>query len=342
MLIAVPPETTLRHLTIDQFGGPEELRVVSRGPLPEPGRGEVLIAVEAASVQFTDTVIRRGLYHDAGPAPLTPGYDVVGRVHAVGEGVEPWTIGDRVADLTKTGGCATHIVRASEGLVRVPDSLDPAEATALSLSGVTAYQMLFRQARVRPGHRVLVQGGNGGVGWFALQLLAARGITTWTTARPAHHAALRALGAHPVDYRDPTWPRRVREASEGGVDFVFDGQGARGFRDSLHALRRKGRLVIIGSSAAVQASRTMTGSIVGAMLRNLNPFGPRVGMYSITETRKRRPAAFREDLAELLAMLERGELNVRIDRRIGFDGVARAHADLEAGGVSGKIVLLPS
>lgn len=332
--------TTLHRLTVDRCGDPEALRLVS-GPLPAPGRGEVRIAVEAASVQFTDTVIRRGLYHDAGPAPLTPGYDVVGRIDALGEGVEKWHVGDRVADLTKTGGYATHLVRAADGLVRVPDALDAGEATALVLSGVTAYQMLFRHARVQPGQKVLVQGGNGGVGWFALQLLAARGGAVWTTARPAHHEALRAWGANPVDYQDADWPKHVREASGGGVDVAFDGQGARGFREALGALRRRGRLVIIGSSEAVRASRTMTGPIVGAMLRNLNPFGPRIGLYSITETRKRHPTWFREDLAQLFARLEGGQLEVRIDRRIGFEGVVQAHADLERGGVCGKIVLLP-
>lgn len=334
-------ETTCTRVIVDAFGEVDRLRVERGLPLPVPGRGEVRICVEASSVQYTDTIIRRGRYPDAGRPPLTLGYDLVGRIDTLGPQVEGWSPGQRVADLTKLGANASHVIRPIAGLVAVPESVEPAEATALILSGVTAYQMLFRHVQVTAGQRVLIQGGSGGVGWFAVQLARAAGAEVFTTARPAQHTALEALGAEVFDYRDPNYPERIRERTQGGVDLAFDGLGADHFRPSLRALHAAGRLVTIGASDAVAHGKGMTASVLSALARNANPFGPCVSFYSITSARSRHPAHFREDLASLYQRLAAGTLRVRIERRIGFADVARAHADLEGGGVAGKIVLLP-
>jgi NADPH:quinone reductase-like Zn-dependent oxidoreductase len=327
---------------IEQFGGVEQLRVVSSEQLPVPAVGQVRVRVEAASVQYTDTVIRRGKYPDAGRLPITLGYDLVGRVDALGPKSDGWRVGDRVADLTKVGAHASHALVAADGLVRVPEQLEAAQATALILSGVTAHQMMFRHVQVRAGQRLLIQGGHGGVGWFAIQLACQAGAKVWTTARAEHHEQLRRLGATPLDYRDATYPEALRRATSGGVDIVFDGQGQEHFRPSLRSLRSSGRLVAIGASDAVNRGGGMTFSVVSALLRNLLPFGPRISFYSITRMRKARPDWFRADLAALLDKLARGDLTVRIARCIGFDQLAEAHSELERGGVDGKIVLLPA
>ncbi|HJK97517.1 MAG TPA: zinc-binding dehydrogenase, partial [Polyangiaceae bacterium LLY-WYZ-14_1] len=254
--------------------------------------------------------------------------------------VEAWKAGDRVADLTVIGGNTSHLVRKAAGLVRVPEDVDAAEAVSLVLSGVTASQMLFRHARVARGARILIQGGNGAVGWFANQLAVQAGVDVWTTARPEHHERLRAIGTHPLDYRDPDYPAAIVEQTGGGVDVVFDGQGADRFRPSLASLKRGGRLVMIGASQAVNRGGSMIVAGAVVLARNLNPFGPRVSLYSITTTRKRHAAWFGEDLAQLFGMLQRRELDVRVERRIDYDQVAQAHADLERGGMSGKVVLV--
>ena len=326
---------------IDQFGAVEQLRLLRGEALPKPGSGEVRIAIEASSVQFTDTIIRRGKYPAAGKPPMTLGYDFVGRIAELGAGVEGFALGDRVADLTTIGANASHIVRPASALTRVPESLDAAEACALILSGVTAWQILFRQGQVARGERVLIQGGNGAVGWFAVQFAVSVGARVWTTARPEHHAALRALGATPLDYRDREYPNTLRTASDGGMDWVFDGIGADGFRPSLAALRRGGKLVFIGTSEAVNQGRSMIVSGAKLLARNLIPFGPRISLYSITTMRKRHPAWFREDLSALFERLTRSAVSVRIERRIRFGDVPDAHRALERGGVVGKIVLIP-
>lgn len=324
-----------------EFGPPDCLELLRDQPVPVPSDGEVCIEIEACSVQYSDTIVRRGLYLGVRP-PLTPGYEVIGRVCAVGPKVSEFSVGDRVADLTVTGGYATHIVRPAEGLVRVPESVDAAEAASVVLSGVTASQMLFRHAKVSRGQNVLIQGANGAVGYIAVQLAVRAGARVWGTARAANHAELRSLGVEPLDYNDPTYPEKLRQETGGGVDAAFDGHGADGFKASIRSVKPRGKLVLIGSSHAVNQGKSMYMAAGRAMLRNLNPFGPRLSIYAIPNVRAKHPDWFKEDLASLFSLLERGELRVRIERRIGFSDVPEAHRALEAGGMSGKIVLLPS
>jgi NADPH:quinone reductase len=315
--------------------------MITDSKLPLPSRGQVRVRAEASSVQFTDTIIRRGLYPDAGRPPLTVGYDVVGRIDALGSDVQGWSIGDRVADLTTVGANATHVVRPAQGLVPVPESIEAPLATALILSGLTAYQMMFRHVQVRSGQRVLIQGGNRGVGRFAIALAVRAGVRVWATARASHHEELRSLRAEPVDYTRADYPELVREQSGGGVDFVFDGQGVDAFRPAQRALHRRGHLVTIGASDAVRQGRSMAPPVVAALARNLNPWGPRISLYSITRYRRRHPSAFREDLTVLYTQVQRGDLPVQIERCIGFSQIAGAHEELERGGTTGKIVLIP-
>jgi NADPH:quinone reductase len=334
-------DPTSTRWVIDRFGAPADMRLSQREPLPVPKSGEVRIRVEASSVQFTDTIVRRGRYPDAGKPPLTPGYDLVGYIDAVGDGVSDWRCGDRVADMSVIGANATHVLRPASGLTRVPAALDAAEATAVILSGVTAYQMLFRQVKLQGGARVLIQGGNGGVGFPAVQLACRAGLRVWTTARRDHHAQLAALGASPLDYSDPAYPAQLRAETDGGVDVVFDGIGADCFRPSLTSLRSGGKLVFIGTSEAVNQGKSMIGTGAKLLARNLLPWSPRISLYSVSTMRTRQPQWFREDLRKLFELLAQRALVVRIERRIGFDGVPEAHAALERGGVSGKIVLMP-
>ncbi len=192
---------TVRRLEITAFGGPEVVRLVEDAALPQPGAGEVRIQVETSSLAFTDTLIRRQLY----PVlklrlPLTLGYDVVGRIDAVGPGVTQWRVGDRVADLTQLGGNASHLVRPAATLVRVPQGLDAAQAEPLILSYMTAYQALFREARVQPGDHVLILGASGAVGLAALDLCRAFKPMAVGVASARREQSVTELGAIFVAY----------------------------------------------------------------------------------------------------------------------------------------------
>src|SRR5262250_3181561 len=220
-----------------RFGGPEELEVVD-APLPTAGRGEVRVRVLASSLEYTDVVIRRHLYAQTmfRRPPFVMGYDVVGEIDQLGEGVSGFQIGDRVADMTVVGSNAAYRTLRAKDLTRVPKDVDAAEAAALILSWTTAQQLLHRSARVQRGQRVLVHGAAGAVGQALLVLGKLAGLELWGTARGEQGALVRELGATPIDYQHEDFTRVV----PGGFDVVVDGVGEDGYRRSYAALKPGG------------------------------------------------------------------------------------------------------
>src|SRR5499433_4339797 len=197
-----------RVVQLRRFGGADELEVVD-APLPTAGRGEVRVRVLASSVQYTDVLIRRHLYPQtaARRPPFVLGYDVVGEIDQLGDGVRGFQVGDRIADMTVVGSNATYRTLRADDLTRVPAGLDAAEAATLILSWTTAYQLLHRTARVQRGQRVLVQGAAGAVGQALLALGTLAGLELWGTARGEHAALVRELGATPIDYKREDFTR---------------------------------------------------------------------------------------------------------------------------------------
>jgi len=337
--------TSNLRIVMAQFGGPEVLQT-SHEPMPVPGPGEVRVRVLAASAQFTDTMIRSGNYPPLrSKPPFSPGYDFIGVVDAIGEGVTKVSVGQRVADLTVVGSYARFVIRSAATLVPVPDTVDPAEAAALVLSWVTAYQLLHRDAKVQPGSLILVHGAAGAVGSALVKLAQLHGVRVIGTARAEHHEQLRQGGATPVDYREEDWEARVMELSDGaGVDVVFDGIGEDGFRKSWRVLARGGRLHAYGFLKPAKGEAG-TSSIVFALLRQLLwnawPNGKKAGFYSITKWREKHPEQFDEDLAILFGLLDEGAIQPRVEARLPLVAAADAHRRIEAGGLSGKLILVP-
>jgi len=330
-----------RVVQVRRFGGPDGLEVVD-APLPTAGRGEVRVRVLASSVQYTDVLIRRHLYPQTARLrpPVVLGYDVVGEVDQLGDGVSGFQLGDRVADLTVLGSNAVYRTLRADHLTRVPAGVDAAEAATLILSWTTAYQLLHRAARVQRGQRVLVHGAAGAVGQALLVLGRLAGLELWGTARGEHAALVRELGATPIDYRREDFTRVL----PGGFDVIFDGIGEEGYRRSFAALKRGGLLCAIGYSAGVQAQQGMLAilmSIARLYLWRFLPGGKRASFYIITAMRARHPAWFREDLEHLFGLLATRAIRPRVAERISFDEVAEAHRRLEAGGLEGKVVLCP-
>src|SRR4030095_5233536 len=174
---------------VRRFGSPDELEVVD-APLPSAGRGEVRVRVLAASGNYTEVLIRRRLYPQTMrlQPPFVLGYDVVGKIDQLGDGVGGFQVGDRVADMQVVGSNAAYRTLRADDLARVPAGIDPAEAATLILSWTTAYQLLHRSARVQAGQRVLVHGAAGAVGQALLALGKQAGLEVWGTARGEHAA----------------------------------------------------------------------------------------------------------------------------------------------------------
>ena len=272
--------------------------------------------------------------------PFVLGYDLIGEIDQLGDGVRGFQLGDRVADMTVVGSNAAYRTLRADRLTRVPAGLDPAEAATLILSWTTAYQLLHRAARVQQGQRVLVQGAAGAVGQALLALGSLAGLQLWGTARAAHAALIRDLGATPIDYQREDFRRALPD----GFDVVFDGIAQDGYRRSFAALKSGGLLCAYGYSAGVQAQRrmaTMLMWIARLYLWRWLPGGKRARFYSINLMRAQHPAWFREDLERLFGLLASGAIRPRVADRVSFDRVAEAHRRIEAGGLDGKLVLCP-
>ena len=340
--------TRLVQVVLPGIVAPEGLEI-REAAMPEAGRGQIVIAMEATGVSFAEQQMRRGRYYDQPPFPFVPGYDVVGRVVDTGEAVDPALAGRRVAALVKVGGWASHVVLDAEDAVRVPDGVTAAEAETVVVNGITAWQMLHRKAQVRAGQTVLVHGASGGVGSVLAQLARSAGVKVIGTASARHHDALRELGAIPVDYRAGDVPAQVRKLAPGGVDAVFDHVGGRSVIDSWHLLAPGGTLIAYGSAS----TRDETGSkqlpvlkvLARTWLWNALPNGRRAHFYNIWAGRalgrSRFRARLRADLTEVFTALHRGDVTARIAAQLPLARAAEALRLAESGTVTGKVVLTP-
>jgi NADPH2:quinone reductase len=341
----VMKELVNRVLQAKSYGEADVLQVVE-APMPTAGPGEVRVRVLASGIEYTDVVIRRHLYAQTlfRKPPIIMGYDVVGEIDQLGEGVSGFRVGDRVADLTVLGSNAAYRTLRATDLTPVPSVVDAAEAAAVILSWMTAYQLLHRAARVRHGQRVLVQGAAGAVGQALVVLGRMTGLEVWGTARAAHAPLVRELGAIPIDYKREDFTRVLPE----GFDVVFDGVGENDYRRSLMALKPGGLLCAYGYTAGVKPERRVFGILnwiariyIWRQVLSWLPGGKRVRIYSINAMRALHPDWFRADLEKLFDLLASHAIKPRVAARISFADVAEAHRRLEAGGLEGKLVLCP-
>jgi NADPH:quinone reductase-like Zn-dependent oxidoreductase len=317
-----------------------------RRVLPTPAPGEVLVAVEATGISFAEHAMRLGRYPGQPKFPFVPGYDLVGTVIAAGDGVADALVGRRVAAMTKTGGWATHALLKADDVVPVPAGLDPGEVETLVVSGLTAYQMLHRRAKVRAGQTVLIHGVNGGVGTTLAQLARHAGARVIGTSSPRHHAALRELGVLPVDYHDPDLVARVRELAPAGVDAVFDHIGGKSIARSWSLLAPGGTLV---SYAMLKDTGPMIPAFIALLGRlawlNAVPNGRRAGFFDVWGGKRLRPRRFhsrlQDDLSTVFALLADGTLRPEVAARLPLTDIREAVELAESHTIVGKVVLVP-
>ncbi len=307
----------------------------------------------AAGVSLPDLMMREGIHPETPALPFTPGWDLVGVVDRLGDDVSGIETGRLVAALPISGAYAEFICLPQGELVPVPPGLDPAEAVSLILNYITAYQMLHRSAKVRPGQRVLIHGAAGGVGTALLQLGRIAGLEMYGTCSSAGASAVSDLGGIPIDYRRQDFVKEVHRLTSGGVDVVFDSLGGTHIWRSRKALRPGGTVVAYGLTSSLRGGRLASGrsggrhrfraiAIFGLYIAGgwLFPGRKRVVPYSIQWLKRVRPALFRQDLAALFDLLQQQKIKPLIARRFPLAEARHAHELLGKGGVTGKIVLV--
>jgi NADPH2:quinone reductase len=339
------------RIIVTHYGGPDALRVVEEECL-EPKDGQVRVRVLAAGVSLPDLMMREGLHPETPSLPFTPGWDLVGVVDQLGDGVSGLEPGQVVAALPISGAYAEFVCLPQHELVPVPSGLDATEAVSLVLNYVTAYQMLHRSARVRPGQHVLIHGAAGGVGSALLQLGRRAGLEMYGTCSSRGAPAVSDLGGIPIDYQHLDFVKEIHRTT-GGVDVVFDGIGGTHIWRSRKALRSGGRVLAYGLTAALRGGRLASGrpgrrrrfrkiAIFGLYIAAgwLLPGRKRVVPYSIQWLKRRKPTWFRQDLITLFDLLQQRHIKPLIAQRFPLAAARDAHELLGKGGVIGKIVLV--
>jgi NADPH2:quinone reductase len=322
----------MKAIQITEFGDADQLKYVD---LPDPvaGPGGVLVQVKAAGVNFADIYSRRGQY----PGPDLPrilGQEGAGIVAALGEGVTDFAVGDAVAWSGVPQAYAELAVVPAARLIKMPAGVDPQVGAAALLQGMTAHYLCHATYPVKPGDRVLVHAGAGGVGLLLIQMVKRLGGYVYTTvSTPAKAALAKEAGADEVIlYSDVDFAEEIKRATNGqGVDVVYDAVGATTFDQSIASLKHRGMMVLYG-----QAS----GPVPPVPLSVLN-----AGSYFLTRPTLVDYAATREELeqrsGDVLRWIASGELKLRVEHVFPLAQAAEAHRALEGRVTTGKVVLVP-
>ena len=341
----------MKHQVIHRPGGYERLRW-EEAPDPVAGPGELLIGVEAVGVNYADCVVRMGLYASAKEYvgwPITPGFDIAGRVLAVGEGVEGWSVGEECFGVTLFDAYATHVSLPAWQVLRRPRGLSAIECAALPTILLTAWYALHHEAAARPGARVLVHSAAGGVGGMLLQLARAHGCRALGVVGGAHKLeTARALGAEEVVDKsaEDLWDAARRCAPE-GCEAIFDANGGASLGAGYRALAPQGRLITYGAHTMLPRGRGRPNwlKLAWDFLRM-----PRFSALDMSQNNKAlmgfnlsflfaRRDLYERAMGELIPLLEDGSLQPPPIQTFELERAADAQRALEGGATVGKLVL---
>jgi putative PIG3 family NAD(P)H quinone oxidoreductase len=322
----------MRAVIATEPGGPEVLTVTDI-PDPEIGPDEVLLDVAAAGLNRADLLQRQGLYPPPPGASDVIGMECSGTVAAVGADVTGWSVGDRACALLAGGGYAERAAVPAGQLMPVPDGVDLVTAAAIPEVAATVWSNVFMVAGLQPQETLLVHGGAGGIGSFAIQLAHQLGSRVVTTAGTAEKlAACAALGADvTVNYREQDFVEVVGAETDGGVDVILDNMGAKYLDRNIDALRIQGRLVIIGMQGGSKAELDINkllrkrGAVIATNLRGRPTAEKSAICASIVE--------------HVWPLVSEGLVRPIVNGTFPLAEAGAAHALMESGEHSGKILL---
>jgi NADPH2:quinone reductase len=315
----------MRAIVYEEFGSADVLKMVDRA-VPAPGPGQVLVQVAATSVNPIDRRLRSGELQAFFKRrfPIVPGWDVAGRIVGLGEGALGWEIGEDVVGLGFTwhlehGACAEYMPIDATAIARKPHSLSWHQAAALPLVSLTAWQALTENSELKAGQSVFISAGAGGLGSVAIALARHLGAKIYTTARPANHAYVRAMGADvAIDYVTSNVVHALKQAEPDGVDAVLE------LLEDHHHVQNAVRVCKTG------------GAVV--YMNNEPPEMAEIGQRAIrAEWIHHRPDG--QMLGTLLGLFGTGAVPLPEIRVMDLEAAADAHRQSEAGRTRGKLVL---
>jgi len=343
----------MRHVLVRRPGGFGRLELVNE-PDPVPGDGEVGVEAVAMGVNFADCLVRMGLYASARRYvgwPITPGFEVSGRIFALGRGVTDFSVGDRVMAVTRFGGYATHLCVPRALVRRLPDALDELQGAAFQVAHLTAWYALTQCASIHPNAKVLIHSAAGGVGMAMVQQAKARGAQVLgVVGRPRKVQTVLDLGADQALHRQSggLW-EKARQFAPAGFDLILDANGPGTLEHGYRALRVGGRLVTYGAHGLLSYGSSGRPNWWRLIL-NLTRM-PRFSPLSLVENNRgvvgfnlshlfERVDLLQTATDELISLLESGRLARPQVQPFAFDAVADAHRAIESGETTGKLVLV--
>ena len=306
----------MKSISAEQFGSAELLTLID-APMPEPSIGEVRVKVKAAGVNPLDVQTRRGDYSDYVTTPLKLGVEISGVIDALGDGVIDFAVGDEVfysvRVLENEGGYAEYHTERAELIAKKPSSLSFVEAAAMPIAASTAWVCLVERGRLQSGDRVLILGGSGGVGQFALQIAHNAGAYVVTSVSQQATEFARSLGAdETVDYRSAKIWETLKQKAPEGFDIIVDLIGGDAIQQSLALLAPGGRVVSIVDQP--QAQNLYAGWDANAEIH----------LVFLTPSAQR--------LTRLGSLADRGLLKSVVERTLPLEDAGKAHQLIEEGG----------
>jgi NADPH:quinone reductase len=326
----------MRAWQVHELGDPQEALKLEEVEDPEPGPGEVVVAVEAAALNFFDILLCKGEYQERPETPFTPGGEVSGTICAVGEGVDLKEGLRVIATPFPSGGYAEKVaVPAENGVFPIPDDMTPEAAAAMHVAYQSAHFGLHRRANLKEGETVLVHAGAGGIGSAAIQLARAAGARVFSTAGgPEKVKVCEKLGAEvAVDYKEENFVDAVKEATDGrGAEVIFDPVGGEVFDLSRRCVAFEGRIVIVGFTSGSIADVPTNHLLV----KNYSVVGLHWGLYN-----KVAPELVVETHEALVELYQNDEIDPLIFKTVPFEEVPEALGLLGSRKTYGKLVTTP-
>ncbi len=321
-------------ILIEETGGPDVLKW-REVPDPTPGPGEIVVRHTAIGLNYLDTYYRTGLYPAPGGLPLVIGHEAAGVVEAVGDGVDGFTSGDRVAYGTSIGAYAERRTMPAAAAVKIPDGVSDETAAAMMLKGMTVRYLLRETYAVKPETTLLFHAAAGGVGLIAGQWARAIGATIIGTVSSEEKAELaRANGyTHVINYKTENFVERVKALTDGaGVDVVYDSVGRDTYPGSLDCLKPFGLWALFG-----QSSGTVEGFDLALLAQKGSLYATRPTLFTYIRSRDRLEA----NANDLFEMVGSGKVAIPIGQKFPLKDAAAAHTALEGRQTTGSTVLLP-
>lgn len=316
-------QETMKAIFIEDFGGAEQLKL-GNFPIPLPNPEEVQIRIISSGVNPGDWKIRKGFLEKRLPHhfPLIPGWDASGVISALGSNVKKFKVGDAVfaycrKPIIQWGTYAEYICYPADHIALKPDNLSFAQAAAIPLAGLTAWQSLFDAVSLKKGESILIQAGAGGVGSLAIQFAKYAQAFVITTARQANHSYVKSLGANiALDYQASSITEEIKKAAPQGLDVVFDTLGGQALKESFSYLKPGGRLVSIVENPDENLAKQF----------NVQPFYVFVSPNG-------------KELQQIADLIQSGKVKPIQIHEMPLERAAEAQEENRQGHVQGKIVL---